>query len=239
MSIQIRLWKIDGDDLTVVESEPLDAEDRLPRWLERDISMVSDDLLVIGSHVTSELGGELDLLAIDREGDLAVIELKRDRTPRDVVAQALHCAAWIWQLSSDAIEELGEDFLEKATLEEAFRTKFGTTLPDVLNASHRVYIVAAEMDNVSESIVRYLSEEYSANVNVIFFKYFRDAEGSEWLGRSWLMEPSEVEERGAPPRDKMKGRSPFLLTAANPSPRPPGPANRSMTGISSLLVSAT
>jgi RecB family endonuclease NucS len=46
-------------------------------------------LLIIGRQVITNLGSIIDLLALDRRGDVVVIELKRDRTPRDTLAQAL------------------------------------------------------------------------------------------------------------------------------------------------------
>lgn len=45
-------------------------------------------LLIIGRQVINSFGKRLDLLAMDSEGALYVIEVKRDRTPRQVVAQA-------------------------------------------------------------------------------------------------------------------------------------------------------
>ena len=44
--------------------------------------------------VPTDLGKSIDLLGVDREGNVVVVELKRDRTPRDVVAQALEYAAF-------------------------------------------------------------------------------------------------------------------------------------------------
>lgn len=46
------------------------------------------------------IGGRL---AVSREGDLTVIELKRDRTPRDVVAQILDYATWVATLGTKQI----------------------------------------------------------------------------------------------------------------------------------------
>ncbi len=197
MPIKMALWKIKDDKLHSVASKPLNSEEMLENWLADDISMVSDDLLVIGRQVDSDLGGVLDLLAIDINGDLAVLELKRDKTHRDVVAQALHYAAWVRTLTWEQVEEIASDFYDGASLEKKFRDKFDEPLPDAINTAHQIYIVAAEMDPVSETIVRYLSEEYSANINVIFFRHFQDEERGEFLGRSWLMEPSEVQTREA------------------------------------------
>ena len=197
MPIKMALWKIEKDNsLHSVESEPLASEEILEKWLEQDISIVSDDLLVIGRQVESDLGGVLDLLAIDRNGDLAVLELKKDRTPRDVVAQALHYAAWVRTLTWEQVEEIAANYHHGESLQDKFQEKFDEPLPDAINTAHQIYIVAAEMDPVSETIVRYLSEEYGANINVIFFRHFRDDDKGEFLGRSWLMEPSEVKVRG-------------------------------------------
>ena len=46
-------------------------------------------LLIIGRQVPTDLGKSIYLFGVDREGNVVVVELKRDRTPRDVVAQAL------------------------------------------------------------------------------------------------------------------------------------------------------
>ena len=197
MPVEMKLWKINGGKLSPVKSEALESEAMLEDWLVHDISMVSDDLLVIGQQLSSPLGGTLDLLAIDGNGDLAVLELKRDRTPRDVMAQALHYAAWVRRLAPDEIHEIATKYFGGDSLEAKFNGRFGQDLPDTLNTTHRIYIVAAEMDLVSETIVNYLSEEGSLNINVVFFRHFRDNEGREFLARSWLVDPTEVEGRTA------------------------------------------
>ena len=66
-------------------------------------------LLIIGRQVPTDLGKSIDLLGVDREGNVVVVELKRDRTPRDVVAQALEYAAFAAKLDAGALEGiLGE-----------------------------------------------------------------------------------------------------------------------------------
>jgi hypothetical protein len=55
-------------------------------------------------------------------------------------------------------------------------------------------IVASELDDSSERIVQYLSSVCSLDINVVFFTCFQH-NGAELIGRSWLMDPEEVEER--------------------------------------------
>src|SRR3546814_13463893 len=74
----------------------------------------------IGREVTIENGGRIDILAIDREGDLSIIELKRDRTPREVIAQVPDYASWVAGLTTKQVHDIALPKLAKP-LAAAFR----------------------------------------------------------------------------------------------------------------------
>ena len=138
----------------------------------------------------------LILLAMDSEANLIIFELKRDRTPREVIAQTLDYASWVKLLSYQEIDAITHNFLGK-NLKDAFIARFGFSIPETVNSSHRMVILASELDDSSERIVQYLAEDYQVNINVIFFTFFKQ-EGDEFLGRAWLMDPQEVQERSQP-----------------------------------------
>ena len=106
MPNEIKLWRIEGESLAEWTPAHLDLEARLETWIERDVSILSPDLLVIGRQVETDFGGVIDLLCLNGRGDLVVVELKRDRTPREVTAQALETASWVRGLGSDDISEI-------------------------------------------------------------------------------------------------------------------------------------
>lgn len=97
MAVEFGIWRVDDAPVAVAATK-LEDEARLETWLTQDISILGLDVLVIGRQVTTAFGGIIDLLAIDREGELYVIELKRARTPREVVAQVLDYASWVGEL---------------------------------------------------------------------------------------------------------------------------------------------
>ncbi len=51
-------------------------------------------ILIIGRQVTTNLNTFIDLLGIDKTGNTIVIELKRNKTPRETVAQLLEYASF-------------------------------------------------------------------------------------------------------------------------------------------------
>ena len=195
MPQDIRLWAIEeGDSLKEINRSRLDWEERIEKWLEQDISIVSDELLVIGRQVETDFGGAIDLLCLHRTGDLVIVELKRDRTPREVTAQALDYASWVKGLSSERVIEIASRYLGgDVSLEDVYRQRFGEELPDVLNEHHQILIVASEVDSSSERIIDYLSDTYGVAINAVTFQYFQDEAGQEFLARVFLIEPSEVE----------------------------------------------
>jgi len=191
-----RIWQVsDTGSLSEISKTRLDSEAKLEEWLETDIGMIGDDLLVIGRQVSTDYGGVIDCLCIDSKGDLIIIELKRDLTPREVTAQVLDYASWVTDLSSDRITEIADGYLgDKGPLDVAFVQRFNEDLPESLNQSHRMIVVAGGIDSSTERIVQYLSA-WGIGINVITFEHFTDASGAELLSRIFLIEPEEVSTR--------------------------------------------
>lgn len=202
MPEDVRLWEIANDDqLREIEKSKLDLEERLEQWLERDISILAENLLVIGRQVRTEFGGFIDLLCMDDAGDLVIVELKRDKTPREITAQALDYASWVTELSAERVTEIADAYLrDQGPLDGAFKKRFGQDLPDTLNEEHTILIVGSEIDSSSERIIKYLSDRYDVGINAATFQYFPDGD-RELLARVFLIEPGETRPRGSSKRN--------------------------------------
>ncbi|SHK69930.1 hypothetical protein SAMN02745216_03915 [Desulfatibacillum alkenivorans DSM 16219] len=193
MSFNMQLWEVRNGKLVDLRSSALDKEERLENWIAKDASVLGLELLIIGRQVTTAYRGKIDLLAINRQGDMVVIELKKHKTPRDIVSQVLDYATWVKDLGYKEISAIASIYLGKS-LSSAFTDHFNESLPETLNNNHSMIIAAAELDDASERIVQYLADEHGLNINVIFFNYFQN-NGQEIVGRAWLMDPEEVNER--------------------------------------------
>jgi len=192
-SIQaIRLWKIEEGRLQEIEKTKLDLEEKLEEWIVSDTSIISPNLLIIGRQVETSFGGIIDLLCIDENGDITIIELKRDKTPREITAQVLDYASWVKELTAEQIQNIANEYLKDNDFEEAYQMKFNRDLPDSINGEHKMLIVGSDIDNSSQRIINYLSESYGVAINAITFNYFKDEE-REYLARTFLIEPSKAQ----------------------------------------------
>ncbi len=192
MPIEIGIWKL-GHKPQRVTFEALAAESQLEDTLVQDISILSADLMLVGRQVQTGFGKYIDILAMDREGNLAVVELKRDKTPREAVAQLLDYGSWVCNLTYDEVAEIYAGNHPDKSLEEGFVEAFGSDgSPEEVNQSHQLILVAAELDHSTERIINYLSGSFGLPVNAVFFRYFRDGD-NDYLTRSWLIDPNETE----------------------------------------------
>ena len=193
MSLRMQLRRVEGNRLVELPLGNLDSEERLEDWIYADASLLGMELLMLGRQVVNPHGGRIDLLALDEEGNTVVLELKRGRTPREVVAQVLDYASWVQGLSYDDLDRICKKHRDTA-LATAFRARFDHSLPETVNDDHQLVIVASELDDSSERIVTYLAEERGLSINVVFFNVFF-SEGQEFIGRAWLRDPLDMEER--------------------------------------------
>lgn len=206
MPIEVGIWKL-GIKLERVRIQPLDSEARLEDSICEDLSIIAPDLMLIGRQISTDYGKFIDLLAMDAGGNLTVIELKRDKTPREVVAQVLDYASWVQNLSYDEIAEIYADKNDGKAIEEGFAETFDTNPPEKLNEGHSLIIVSSELDAATERIINYLTDNYGVPINAIFFQCFKDGD-SEFLTRTWLIDPKEAEAKTSRAAKK-KDREPW------------------------------
>ena len=191
MPVTHAIWTVD-DEPKRLHLSLMPSEQMLEEMVVRDSRILSDDWMLIGRQETTKHGGRVDLLAIQPDGSLVLIELKRNQTPQTVVAQALDYATWVAQLTTDQISQIFERFANGRSLDFAFRERFGFDLDEeTVNESHQIVIVAAELDESTERIVGYLSERDIA-INVMFFQVFQQ-DDQKFLSRTWLIDPDEVQ----------------------------------------------
>lgn len=208
MPIRNAIWTV-GD-----RPQPL-AESRLPseRLLEDMIiaapRIVSDEWMLIGRQERTGTGGIIDLLAVAPDGALILIELKRDRTPREVVAQAIDYACWVEGLEADEIAAIYDRFAPGRNLAFDFNARFGQPLDeDQLNQDHEIVIVATHLDESSERIVEYLNQR-GIPINVLCFQIFMHGT-EQLLSRAWLLDPVETQVSvSAPSRRGVREREPW------------------------------
>lgn len=191
MPIQHSLWRV-GDKPVALPAAVLPAERDLEAMIVATPDILSPDWMMIGRQCETGASGRIDLLALAPDGTLILIELKRDKTPREVVAQALDYATWVAALKAEDITQIFARFQPGRSLDEAFKARFGQALDqETLNQSHQIVIVAASLDAASERIVAYLNQRDIA-INVLCFQVF-DTGAGLLLSRAWLLDPVETQ----------------------------------------------
>lgn len=193
MATEIKSWEIADGKLVPAESRLADhgRELDLESWLETDPSIIRPGIKIIGRQVMTR-SGPLDLLAIDRTGSVIVIELKRDKLPRDVIAQAMDYAA---DISTWSLEKLGEVCASYSG--EALEDVLSGAFADIdlesltINGIQRIVLVGFALEPALERMIEWLSEAYGVAINAVVLKYIRARDGAELLVRSAVISEEE------------------------------------------------
>ena len=213
----MRVFSVEPDgEFTEYEQLPLEtdhAEADLEQWLEANPGGILEDgpLLIIGRQVPTDLGKSIDLLGVDREGNVVVVELKRDRTPRDVVAQALEYAAFAAGLDAAALESiLGEYHPDELMgLAEYHRKYFDQSEAVAFNKDQRIVIIGQQVTPEIRQTARFLGHK-GIPVTCVEFTFFQAAGGGRLLSQEIVVGGEQAKPRGRPRRTAPLSRAEFL-----------------------------
>ena len=156
MSTEAQLFKIvdpatrKSEAMTEVDFAQLGFQERrdIQEWVAANPSILGDDLLVVGKEISDfdRTNERLDLLAVDKDGKLVVIELKRDDSGTDAHWQAIKYASYLHRARQNDIvrmlashEEVSEEDAKSKLLQHLDVDELETLNSDqrIILASHR------------------------------------------------------------------------------------------------------
>jgi hypothetical protein len=202
-------------ELVVALPASLTQEANLESWLENSPwAITQEPLLIIGRQTSAHAESDLrfpDLLALDKDGDLIIIELKKGRTPREVVAQLLEYAAWAKELSSDEVVELGTNYYGFSAAAE-FQAKFLDTFEQEdfpnLSLNLRLFIAAEEIAPSVARSCRFLRTCYGVDVSCIEFRVYRTKAGNILVGSECIVGKEDPARPGSHDQHRWSGEKP-------------------------------
>jgi hypothetical protein len=215
----MRLFRVGEDGQFVEFREEAFAQQHLEQtlesWIEEnpDALLQGDGLLIIGRQVITNLGSFIDLLALDGQGRTVVIELKRDRTPRETLAQALEYASYIADLDFADLEAIWHTYQEdeQASLLQAHAAVFDSEQEGVsFNKSQRMVLVGQDIRSEIRQTASYLNR-HGLWVTCVEFGYFQTVAGERLLSTDVVLdgEPTVVRAVSAPQKVRVD-RASFL-----------------------------
>lgn len=148
-----------GKDGTLTEYKkiPVDKEEQIEDFIEEHPEILENDMFMIGRQVETPQKTRIDLLGLDKEGNLIIIELKKDKTPRDVVSQILEYAVWAENIQYEELNRIAttSHITNHSSLMKKFEIEF-ESIPEFFNEKQKLYIVSEIIDEKTENVARYL-----------------------------------------------------------------------------------
>lgn len=153
---------------TSLATEHIREREDLQRLLVKRIDIIGADLLVIADEYSlfQDSRRRIDILAIDRGGNLVVIELKRTEDGGHMELQALRYAAMVSTVTLDHLVEVFAD-KQSLSLTDARSTILGWLDEplDELPNHVRVVLVSADFSTEITSTVLWLNENYNMDIS--------------------------------------------------------------------------
>lgn len=196
MTTEIGVWeiikgKLESIDVSLTQAGRRENED-LEKWVKDNPIILGQDILIIGEQVRTK-SGPLDLLGIDKSGNLIIIELKRDKLPREVIAQALDYVSDVSSWDLDRVSDECSKF-SGLPLEDYLNENFEEIdLEDLkVNENQRLLLVGFSIDEPLERMIEWLSNNFGVGLNAIILKYIQTRSGDEFIARTMII-PEDVQ----------------------------------------------
>lgn len=223
-----------GVDADVGAVDPIPAEQfaDLDIWERRDLQewaieeprILGEDLLVVTSEYANfeDTRERLDLLAVDSDGKLVVIELKRDRADRTTDLQAIKYASYCATLTAADVQKDYRSFWNNREGAELTPEEVGRRFVDFLERSDeeiqlmgegwadfdlddkpRIVLVAGEFGIEVTAPVTWLSDEFGMDVTCTKIEAYQH-EGRVLLNSQQVIPVPEAEEYRTKRREKQE-----------------------------------
>lgn len=105
-------WKNEHKEMFSLTPQPFNTEEALEDYLYKSPKILGDLLIISRQTKTGNHKDIPDLIAIDTDGNILIIELKKGSPSEDIIAQVLRYAIWA-ETNPDSIKNLWHEFPNK------------------------------------------------------------------------------------------------------------------------------
>jgi len=196
MATEIRVWEITDGALQPVTASMSQAGRRevedLQQWIRSHPAILGEDLAIIGEQIPTKTG-LVDFLAIDRAGNFVVVELKRNKLPREALAQAVDYASDVAGWDADKVSEICVKYAGQ-TIQDLLNENIGDIdLGDlVINKVQRILLVGFSIEEPLQRMIEWLSSTYGVSANAVVLTYIKTKSGDELIARTMVI-PEEID----------------------------------------------
>lgn len=161
-------------------------EKHIEEWMAKNPSLLfsnPDAVMVIAQEVSGELMA--DLLAVDSQGNLIIIEIKRNSSDRNTIGQILDYAARLDLWKYDDFNIRWQDYKKSSDndLFEAFKEFID--VPDFdkhdFLKEKRLFILASSEDESMMRIITWLKGTYSVPIDFVPFQFYQGFQDTELI----------------------------------------------------------
>ncbi len=195
----MKLFTIDKDGKLIQFKERNFAENNreidLEILLEKnpEYFLENSNVLIIGRQVTTNLNTFIDLLGIDKQGNTVVVELKREKTPRETIAQILEYASFVENLSYEQLNKIYQEYSgDEVNLDEYHQQFFQNSedLNVAFNKSSKLMIVAQNISTEIKQTALYL-KRMGIDIYCLEFKYFLNQSNERMISSDYVVGEEE------------------------------------------------
>jgi hypothetical protein len=190
-----------GAETRLLEPVPFGSrvsETQLERWIVERPSVIGEELLVLGQqlHEFEEDLDRLDILAVDRTGDVVLIELKVNEAFRVTDLQALAYAGAYAGRSTDMFARTLQRALERRGEEESTVNRAQELIAEFVQVDSfddwvpsehiRVKLIAPGFPKRVLKTVKWLGDIYGVRLEAIQVRLYEDDQGAPPMTRYFL-----------------------------------------------------
>lgn len=150
-----------------------------PEVLGPSVKIVAFEFGSWTGHTGEKERDRLDVLALDREGHLIVVELKRDKAPDTVEMQALKYAALVSRFTRDDLDRVHARYRTQASGHEVSAVEAAAELDswseiteDTLR-SPKVVLMATDFPQTVTATVVYLHQQLGLDIRLLVFQAYQ------------------------------------------------------------------
>ena len=210
------------EPLTPVAAEFLNVnEKQIESWMAIDKELLFTDknaVMIIAQEVSGELMA--DILAVDSQGNLIIIEVKRHSSDRNTIGQILDYAARLSKWTPEDFNRRWKQYRKSLiipTKEDLFEEFKDFVENDQFNEeefleNRRLYILASSADENMKRIITWLRNTYNVPIDFVPFQFYSNSDEiflelqkieiepisvkGEW-GGDWFFNTNETHSKGA------------------------------------------